>query len=282
MLVTSGPLPPDDERYGFEVKWDGFRALISLDAGRVAITSRKGYDMTAHYPELVVLAEGCHRRALLDGEIVCLDADGRPDFAGLWFRSRGRPAGSVCFMAFDILEADDRALLDRPLSERRVVLESLGLEGSGCHISPAYIGQGQALLAATRELGLEGVVAKRMCSSYRPGMRSRSWIKTKHMRTQPFGVVGWLPATERRHRDRGGVVISFLSEGEFAGYAGIIESGSSSDLVDRLPHLTRHEVENFARGLNALPAEIIADVRFLEFSAAGGLRHASIVGIDGD
>src|SRR4051812_17581558 len=100
MLLTAGPLKPDSDRYAFEVKWDGFRALIAASRRSVTITSRNGNDMTARYPELQGMAR---RELLLDGELLCLDDDGNPDFAALWSRSRGATSPAVCFMAFDLL-----------------------------------------------------------------------------------------------------------------------------------------------------------------------------------
>ncbi len=103
MLVSTGSLPPDSDNWSYEVKWDGFRALIDASPNGVTVWSRNGYDVTARYPELQQLASAVSTLVLFDGEIVCLDDDGKPDFAALWFRSRGSSTPAVCYMAFDVL-----------------------------------------------------------------------------------------------------------------------------------------------------------------------------------
>ena len=211
MLVTSGPLRPDDDRYAFEVKWDGFRALVSITAKGVQITSRNGHDMTPRYPELQNLSIGSSPSVLLDGELVCLDDDGNPDFAALWFRSRGQTTPPVCFMAFDVLELDGTWQIDESYRERRKILEDLEIKSAHCCVPETHIGEGAALFAATKEMGLEGVVAKRLESRYRPGIRSRSWAKTKHFQTRTFALRGWLPPEEWRG-DRGCVVLGLRSD----------------------------------------------------------------------
>ena len=118
MLAASGPLPSDSAKWAYEVKWDGFRALVQASPGGVTITSRNGYNMTSRYPELDGLSRAISTRVLLDGEIVALNADGKPDFAALWFRSRGSadPEVRLCFMAFDVLELGGKGLIDRSWS----------------------------------------------------------------------------------------------------------------------------------------------------------------------
>jgi len=278
MLVTSGELPPDSERYSFEVKWDGFRALVDASPSGVSVTSRNGFDMTARYPELGELASGIGKRVVLDGEIVCLDDDGKPDFAALWFRSRGATRPPVCYMTFDILSLDGDVLVDKTYRERRQILEDLELSGPNWCTPEKHVADGQALFEATKEMGLEGVVAKRLDSRYRPGIRSRSWIKTKHFQTRTFALLGWLPPQEWRG-DRGCVALGLRTEQGIAA-AGVVESGYGRDLVETLPRLTRAELRDLqqpGRVWNG-PEPAIGTVKFLEWSPAGGLRHATIVG----
>ena len=189
MLVTSGRLPPDSEKWSYEVKWDGFRALIEAAPSGIKIWSRNGHDMTSSYPELQALASGVRRPLVLDGEIVSLDSDGTPDFAALWFRSRGSSSPAVCFMAFDVLEVGGKDLIDEPYRERRRILEQLNISGPHWCTPEIHIGEGAALFDATKEMGLEGVVAKRLDSRYRPGLRSKSWTKTKHFQTRTFALL---------------------------------------------------------------------------------------------
>jgi hypothetical protein len=247
MLASSGRLPPDSDRYAFEVKWDGFRALVSASPAGVTITSRNGYDMTSRYPDLDGLSHVVLAPVLLDGEIVALDANGRPDFAALWFRSRtsADPGARLCFMAFDVLELDGEALIDRPYRERRGILEELSFAGPNWGTPEAHIREGAALFAATKRMGLEGVVAKRLDSLYRPGIRSRAWTKMKHWQERTFALLGWLPPEEWRG-DRGCVVLGLRTPDGIT-VSGVVESGYDRELVDRLPQLSRRELREFQK-----------------------------------
>lgn len=279
MLVSSGTLPTDSEKWSYEVKWDGFRALVDASSAGVTVWSRNGYDMTDRYPELCRLRDGVNKRVILDGEIVCLDGDGKPDFAGLWFRSRGATDRAVCLMAFDVLELKGKVLMERPYRERRRVLENLDLN-SGYWCTPEiHIAEGQALFRATKEMGLEGVVAKRLDSRYRPEVRSKSWIKTKHFQTRTFALLGWLSPEEWRG-DRGCVVLG-LESNDGIMFAGVVESGYGRDLVDQLPHVTRAELRALQQPGRAWEGEppLVGEVKFLEWSPAGGLRHATIMSV---
>lgn len=277
MLVASGPLRPDSDKYAFEVKWDGFRALIHAAPNGVTITSRNGHDMTFRYPELLAFAGAVKQSVILDGEIVCLDDNGHPDFAALWFRSRGASTPAVCFMAFDALEVGGKDVIDQPYQERRRILEDLELSGPHWCTPEIHIGQGAALFDATKEMGLEGVVAKRLDSRYRPGIRSKAWTKTKHFQTRTFALLGWVPPEEWR-QDRGCVVLGLRSEAGIA-MAGVVESGYGRDLVDQLPQLTRAELRALREPGRVWQGSdpLIGQVKYLEWSPAGGLRHASIV-----
>jgi bifunctional non-homologous end joining protein LigD len=283
MLVASGPLPPDNGRWGYEVKWDGFRALVRATPDEVTITSRNGYDLTSRYPELEGLSQAVSAPVLLDGEIVALDADGMPDFAALWFRSRGSPGPGtrLCFMAFDVLKLGGDALIDGPYRERRRALEELSLTGPHWSTSDVHIGEGAALLAATKRIGLEGVVAKRLDSRYRPGIRSKAWTKTKHFQTRTFALLGWIPPVEWRG-DRGCVVLG-LRTPEGIAVSGVVESGYGRELVEQLPDLTRAELREAQKSGHIWTGSspFMGEVRFLEWSPAGGLRHASLLSVGG-
>jgi bifunctional non-homologous end joining protein LigD len=185
MLATAGPLPPppgEDKDWAYELKWDGVRAVAYLGAGPYRLLSRTDQDMTARYPELAALADVYHDQELvLDGEIVAL-VDGRPSFSLLQQRMQVRsPAPDlvadvpVLYFVFDVLHHDGRSLLARPYRERRKLLEEFNPHGSRWQTPPVWFGGGQDVLAASRERGLEGVVAKRVTSTYRPGARSRDW-----------------------------------------------------------------------------------------------------------
>ena len=185
MLATLGPLPPPpgrDEQWGFELKWDGVRAITYLTGGTIRLPSRTDKDMTSRYPELAGLASAVDGPMILDGEIVALNDRGIPSFTTLQQRMQiGHPpaelraAVPVTYLVFDVLHHGGQSQLDRPYAERRQLLDSLDLNGSTWRTPPAWFGGGADVLAASQQQGIEGVVAKRLGSIYQPGARNRDW-----------------------------------------------------------------------------------------------------------
>jgi bifunctional non-homologous end joining protein LigD len=191
-------LPADQEGWAFEPKWDGYRALAHSVGGGLALRSRNGVDMAGWFPELAGLAGALGDHAgVLDGEVVAVDDDGRPSFGALQQRMAGRGGRrrgpAVTYLVFDVLWLDGRLLTGLPYVERRRVLEGLEVAGPSWQTVASFTGTGTALLAATREQGLEGVVAKRLQSVYLPGRRTRNWLKTKHYQRETFLVGGFVP-----------------------------------------------------------------------------------------
>lgn len=211
MLATPGRLPPpsEDTSYAYEVKQDGQRCMVYAPGdGSVELRSRSGADITPAYPELASLGTVLGSRpAVLDGEIVALDDEGRGDFQRLQPRMglAGSPARAarmaakapVHLMLFDVVFLDTSRLTRTPYFERRAVLESLDLGGPAWSTPAAVVGHGQRALEMTRTAGFEGLVAKRRTSLYEPGVRSRAWIKIRHVRTEDIVVGGWLPGHGR-------------------------------------------------------------------------------------
>jgi bifunctional non-homologous end joining protein LigD len=172
MLARSGRLPTSGD-FASEVKWDGFRAIVSTE-GELRVRSRRGWDMTEQVPELSALPVG----ATLDGELVAFGPDGCPDFPLLCERMLMRRRGiAVTYMVFDLLSLDGEDFTRAPYSERRAELEALDLNGVQWQ-APETFDDGEALFEAVCEHELEGVVAKRHAGRYRPG--ERGWIKTKN------------------------------------------------------------------------------------------------------
>jgi bifunctional non-homologous end joining protein LigD len=208
MLAVPVTALPTEPGWAFEPKWDGYRGIGLAGAGQLRITSRRGNDMAPWFPELAGLADalGDHQ-ALVDGELVALDPQGRPDFGALQQRMRrrrttaggrrpaGRPAGTlpVVYMVFDLLGLDGRLLLERPWTERRQRLEALELAGPAWQTTPSFVDQGAQVWAATGQQGLEGVVAKRLNSRYQPGRRHPDWRKRSHEHHGVFVVGGFVP-----------------------------------------------------------------------------------------
>lgn len=203
MLAVTGPLPAGSG-WAYELKWDGVRAVAELAGGRLRLFARSGAEITAAYPELAGLAEQVPD-AVLDGEIVALDATGRPSFTALaermHVRDRARAAQlatsvPVTYMIFDLLALAGRDLTTLPYDQRRQALEELAPAGPRWVVPPRF-DNGEATLAAAREHTLEGVVAKRRDSRYRPGARSNDWVKVKLDQTGDFVVGGWRPGARR-------------------------------------------------------------------------------------
>ena len=204
MLATAGELPAGPE-WVYEFKWDGVRALALVQAGALRLFARSGAEITKAYPELgglpAALAECGITDAILDGEVVLLDG-GRPDFVALAERMHVREVGRarqravaqpVDYMIFDVLRANGGDIAGVPYVERRQLLDSIvpAVGGSPRWSVPPNFTDGPATLEAAKSLAMEGVVAKRLSSVYRAGLRSPDWVKIKHEPTGDYVVGGW-------------------------------------------------------------------------------------------
>jgi bifunctional non-homologous end joining protein LigD len=248
MLATAGQLPQGSE-WVFETKWDGIRGIIAInEGGNVHIRSRAGNDVTGQFPELVALSEPADGHQLvLDGEIVAFGDDGLPSFnrlqsrlgvtgVGATVRSHENP---VLFVVFDLLHLDGFATRRLPLENRRALLDHLEFNRGSCwHVSPQH-SDGEELAAITRAAGLEGVVAKRLDSSYSLGVRSKNWIKQRNLQLDEFVIGGWVPGEGRRASSIGalllGVRVDDLSDTlQWVGKAG---TGFTDAELDKLKAL---------------------------------------------
>ncbi len=190
MLATPGPLPADEAAYGFEVLWDGLRALAYAEGGRVRLEGDGVEDLGDTFPEVRPLGAALGAtQVVLDGELVALGEGGRPDPDRLASRRgvesdaaavrRAAERAPVAYMAYDLLFLDGHSTLDLPYAERRARLQGLGLVGAAWQVPAFHVGDGGALLELAREQGLPGVVAKRLDSPYVPGTRSPDWIEVR-------------------------------------------------------------------------------------------------------
>lgn len=294
MLATPGPLPAagDEDAWAFEAKWDGARCIVNAPGdGTLGLVTRAGNDATATYPELAPLGERLRGRpAVLDGEVVALDSEGRPDFGLLQRRmgvtSRRRAAGlageyPVHLVLFDVLHLDGRPLLEHPYEERRALLSGLEL-GDGPHWSvPAYVrGHAGQTWEATLRGGFEGVVAKRLTSRYVPGVRSSEWRKTKHLVTLDVVIGGW---TEGRGGLAGlpGAVLAGLDEPAGLRYVGSVGSGLSGRErreLARYLEVVRRDTSPFVNpvdvpGAHWAEPRLVAEVTFSGWTSADRLRQ---------
>ncbi len=300
MLATAGPLPADDAGWAYEVKWDGVRAMVCLEAGRLGITSRNGNDVTASYPELQGLGRqlgSC--QVLLDGEVIACNAEGRADFGVLQSRIHvGRPglallaSTPVQLLVFDLLHCEGQSLLNRTYDERRATLDELDLHGEHWQVPPAFHSDGQAVVDATRAQGLEGVVAKRRDSTYFPGRRSDCWIKIKHVRRTSAVVVGWKRGEGGRAGRIGSLILGVQGEQglEFAGHVGTgFDAAALAFLGRRLEPLRRSSAplvttltREQARDAVWVEPVLVCEVDYTAWTRDGLLRHPSYKGLRED
>ncbi|MGX7680011.1 non-homologous end-joining DNA ligase [Jatrophihabitans sp. DSM 45814] len=304
MLAVAGQLPSEraDQDWAYETKWDGARAVVFVDGGRVRALSRNDIDVTASYPELRLLGEALGTtQVVLDGEIVAFGPDGRPSFARLQKRMhitraaevrRLAASDPVVYLIFDVLHLDGRPTIGLPYQERRALLEELGLAGQSWQTPAYFIGGGADVLRASQENGLEGIVAKRLMSSYRPGRRSSDWLKIKNVSTQEVIIAGWRPGKGRRSGTIGSLLLAIpastdrdvVAGGRELLYAGHVGTGfseaalkalqarlaplvrSTSPLADEIPRAD-------SRDANWVTPRLVGEVAFSEWTPDGRLRH---------
>jgi len=223
MLAKLSGLPAREEDYGYEVKWDGIRALAFVQGGRMRLENRNGRDVSKQYPELRALGgEFGSREAILDGEIVALDEHGRPSFARLQQRMHVSSPSAVrrltsstpaSYMIFDLLYLDGHSTMGLPYRQRRALLEELELRGPAWQTPAYHVGEGRELLAAAAEQQLEGVLAKRLDSRYLPGKRSGEWLKIKNLNRQELVIGGWLAGKGSRAGRIGALLMGYYEPG---------------------------------------------------------------------
>ena len=308
MLAKAGTMPPEPALWGFEIKWDGIRAVAYLAKGALRLLSRNSKDITAQYPELAALAASLpDSRLVLDGEIVALGPDGRPSFSRLQHRmglSSPRTIAKVggeipaTYIIFDILYHGGRLLVDLPYHERRRILEELAPSGPAWQTPVHNKGEGPAMLAASREVGLEGIIAKRLDSKYEAGKRSGNWLKIKNQRRQELVIAGWVPGRGKRQGTIGALLVGYWvrphsesgSSSPRLMYAGKVGTGFTvralADLTAKLATL-RRDASPFAikppvaDAVFVVPL-LVGEFEFTEWTPHNTLRHPSFKGLRHD
>jgi bifunctional non-homologous end joining protein LigD len=299
MLARAAALPRDDGRWAHEIKWDGVRAIAYSQPGALTLQSRNLNDVTGQYPELGRLnrALGSHS-AVLDGEIVGFDEEGRPSFAALQHRTQVASAARarrlaarapVTYMIFDVLWLDGHSLMGMPYTERRELLAGLRLEGERWQTPGYLVGNGPEVLQASAAQGLEGIVAKRLDSTYEPGRRTKSWVKVKNVARQAFVVAGWMPGKGKREENIGALLVGVNDEHRLLRYAGRVGSGFSDQELARLKRLLAplaRARSPFApgpieppRGAVFCEPRLVAEIEFTEWTKQGSLRHPVYKGL---
>jgi bifunctional non-homologous end joining protein LigD len=304
MLARAGRLPPDDEDWAFEIKWDGVRAITYWQPGELRIESRNLNDVSARYPELRALGpELGSREAVLDGEIVAFDEDGRPSFERLQRRMHVASPSAirqfaneepVSYVIFDLLYLDGRTTMKLPYRERRALLEGLELIGPAWQTPAYHVGEGRELLAAAAEQRLEGVVAKRLDSPYRPGRRTDEWLKVKNVNRQELVIGGWLPGKGARAGRLGALLVGYYERDEnrqrVLRYAGRVGTGFNEDDLERLGEKLATIPRSSSpfsgtqppRGANFVEPELVAEIEFRQWTHDRILRHSSYKGLRDD
>jgi len=306
MQAKLSVLPAHDVDWAFEAKWDGVRALVYSDAGRVRVQSRNLHDLTANFPELLELGLVLKNRSLvLDGEIIAPLANGRASFERLQGRlglgtdaavSRKMETVTVVYIIFDLLYLDGHSTMQLPYAERRRLLEQLKLAGPFWRTPAYHVGDGGILLEAARGQNLEGIVAKRLNSRYEPGKRTGAWLKIKLRRRQEFVIGGWSEGAGGR-RAIGSLMVGYYNissaearadgVGQRLVYAGNVGTGFTAEdaknLSSRLAPLRRDSSPFFAArtrpGSFFVEPELVGEFEFAEWTSSGTLRQPSFKGL---
>ncbi|WP_223690867.1 ATP-dependent DNA ligase [Leifsonia poae] len=305
MLATLGSAADvhDESEWAFEMKWDGIRAVAEVRGGALRVSTRNGNDVTAGYPELCGIVDlvGDHD-VVLDGEIVTLDPTGRPDFGLLQTRmGLSRPAevdaavarAPAHYLVFDLLELDGEDLREHDYDTRRTELAAVLAppKGHAVQVPPAFDGDLRHAIDSSRELGLEGVMAKQRDGTYAAGRRSRTWIKIKHHRMQEVVIAGWRPGNGRRS-DAVGSLLLGVPDGEGLRYVGRVGTGFTDRALDDLKQrLSAHPRKTSplrdvptldARDAHWVRPELVGEVEFAEWTPTRRLRQPSWRGLRPD
>jgi bifunctional non-homologous end joining protein LigD len=286
MKAALGELPPasQDDQWAYEIKWDGYRTMAFVEDGRVRWQSSNGLDVTAKYPELDGFAGSVNApSAIVDGELVVLDANGRPSFEMLQ-----RHETQVAFYAFDVLQIAGWDATYLAYEQRRALLESL-VEPATHWMVPAHrVGDGAALFAATGERGLEGIMAKRLGSPYLVGKRSPNWRKVKHRLQVEVSIGGFNQGTGSRSNTFGALLVGVPAADGSLQFAGGVGTGFDQPMLERLTAELRARVtgdwpfntqppKSYLAGATWVRPELRALVEIAEFTNEGHVRHPSFL-----
>jgi bifunctional non-homologous end joining protein LigD len=276
MLASTGTVEEGYD-WAFEMKWDGYRGVAVCNGEDVRLVSRNGLDMTATYPDVTkALADLDLSDTILDGELVAFGPNGAPSFHALQ-----NTEGPVSYLVFDVLRLDGTDVTDAPYSARRDALEKLGLDNGSVRVPPVFDGALTEAVESSRQLGLEGVVAKRTDSPYRIGKRSAAWVKLKHLNAREAVIVGWRPGSGNRSGTIGSLLLA-VPDGDGWRYVGRVGSGFSDkalkDVQQRLAPLARKTppvdvVRADAKDAHWVRPALVGEVTYSEETPDGRLRH---------
>ncbi len=298
MMALLSKMPANQEQYGFEFKWDGIRAICYWDGKTLRIESRNLLDITFRWPELQQLGELLgDSPAVLDGEIITLDEEGKVSFGLLKERMHlsKKPSPrlmqrvSPVYMMFDLLYYGDRSLMGLAYVERRKFLEKLGLVSNHLQVPPSFPGRGLETLAAAVENNIEGIVAKRLDSRYETGKRSGAWIKIKTGNRQELVIGGWVPEKGTRSRGVGALLVGYYDNALNLVFAGKVGTGFTDacrielmNMLDTLEQESSPFTTKPSKEAIYVKPQLVAEIEFREWTSDGALRHPSFKGLRED
>jgi bifunctional non-homologous end joining protein LigD len=279
----------DDERWLFEVKWDGIRLVSFIDEGKVSLQTRAGRIVDAEYPQLQAISGLVNaRQAVLDGEVVVLDEEGRPSFQLL--QNRGKEEHPMQYVVFDIVYFDGQRLFKVPLEDRKRLLRDIVRDSGVLKYSDHVLGQGKAFFQAAQEKRLEGIVAKLRESPYQPGIRSSAWLKIKAHLQQEV-VIGGCTEPRASRKYFGALLVGVYEDGKLV-YTGHVGGGFDEKTLADLYKLMKPLIVKQSpfsgtppRG-NEKPTWVkpvlVAKVRFAEWTRDGVMRQPVFLGLRDD
>jgi bifunctional non-homologous end joining protein LigD len=286
MKASLGSLPADDAAWAYEVKWDGYRVVAHIAASRVRLQSSRGLDYTDAYPEIGGLAAHLNAdSAIIDGELVVLDGDGRPSFEMLQ-----RHETQVAFYAFDVLQLNGVDTIGLPYEQRRALLSDAIEPGSNWMVPAHVVGGGAELLAASAQRRLEGIIAKRLGSIYSPGARSANWRKVKNRVRVELVLGGWTLGSGSRSNTFGSLVLGRSRSDGTLRFAGAVGTGFTQRMLDEYTSLLRSlrsdhcpfrppPPRDVVRQATWMRPKLSATVEIAEFTNAGLVRHPTFISL---
>jgi len=286
MKASLGSMPEGDE-WAFEIKWDGYRTVIHVADGAVRLQSTAGHDVTDRWPEFADLAASVNATsAILDGELIVFDDDGRPRFDLVQRSGIGSDRQAV-IQFFDALQVDGTDTIDLPYLDRRRLLEQLVEPTDNWTVPSFTIGNGTALVAATAEQSLEGAIAKRVDSRYRPGARTKDWRKIENRTTVELTIGGFTAGTGNRADTFGALLVGRPTADrlQFAGGVGTgFDQRMLRSLTDRIRDLVIEDCPfippppaPIGRSATWVEPVLLATIEIAEFTNDGHVRHASFL-----
>lgn len=297
MKAVGGDLPTGED-WIFELKWDGMRLGIRVEHGEIGAFSSNGKDATTRFPELAGLVDALHGLdAVLDAEVVAFDDSDTPSFERLQHRMhvasaaeaiRRRSQVPVVLAVFDLLELDGTETIQMPWQQRRTLLDQVLTDGPHWRLSRVHE-DGDALFESATEKRLEGVMAKRVDSTYQPGRRSHSWRKVKIRRHQELVVGGWARGRGSRSNELGSLAVGYFDEDRRFRFAGRVGSGLTSNEAAVLESLLepmsvprcRFDPEPpraTVADMHWVEPELVVEIAFAEWTSDGRLRHPTYLG----